>query len=369
LLLIMQRMQYAQWGMNPLFDSKPTFVTDKDNRNVDLTFSVESEDRTTHFGLRGRATNVLPVTSDVLSSLPRARHSLNDTDELVAKLYWPEGSRQSEADILEEVYKIADGKREHMTEEERKQVDGHVPEMVWFHKFEDTSTASIREALGIKDAKRGSRVFYIIVFRKLRPITELSGQEFLRAWWHAVLCHRVLWKYGVRHRDISASNLMYYKTSNGLIIGVLNDYDLSSVRDTPTGTERTGTVPFMALDLLTKDALQGKVEHLYRHDAESFIWVLTWVCLRYENGELNSTMLNDWLKVDAIGCHEKKSSFQSNGRFKAEPTTSHLLNWQIVRPCLTTIAYFYADDPRSVPTDEVVFRTWLEGHVVPKLCE
>jgi hypothetical protein len=110
LLLIMQRMQYAQWGMNPLFDSKPMFVTDKDNRKVDLTFNVESEDRTTHFGLRGRVTNVLPVTSGILSSLPWARHSLNDTKELIAKLYWPEESRQSEADILEEVYKIADGK-------------------------------------------------------------------------------------------------------------------------------------------------------------------------------------------------------------------------------------------------------------------
>src|ERR1700710_475849 len=64
--------------------------------------------------------------------------------------------------------------------------------------------------------------------------------------------HRILWKYGVRHRDISASNLMYYKTSNGLIIGVLNDYDLSSVRDTPTGTERTGTVPFMAMTFSRK---------------------------------------------------------------------------------------------------------------------
>jgi hypothetical protein len=108
-------MQYAQWGMNPLFDSNPTFVTDKDNRKVDLRFNVESEDRMTHFGLHGRATNVLPVTSDVLSSLPRPT-SLNDTKELVAKLYWPEESRQGEADILEEVYKIADGKRGQMTE-------------------------------------------------------------------------------------------------------------------------------------------------------------------------------------------------------------------------------------------------------------
>jgi hypothetical protein len=31
----------------------------------------------------------------------------------------------------------------------------------------------------------------------------------------------------------------------------------------------------MALELLTKEAIEGKVKHLYRHDAESFLWVLT----------------------------------------------------------------------------------------------
>ncbi|OAX38296.1 hypothetical protein K503DRAFT_770628, partial [Rhizopogon vinicolor AM-OR11-026] len=62
---------------------------------------------------------------------------------------------------------------------------------------------------------------------------------------------------------------MFYETSSGLIIGILNNYDLSSTRDSPTGNERTGTVPFMAMELLTKAALEGKVEHLYRHDAES----------------------------------------------------------------------------------------------------
>ena len=75
-----------------------------------------------------------------------------------------------------------------MTDEEREHVDGHVPEMVWFHKFEDASTANIRRALGVDDPDRGSRVFYIVVFRKLLPITKLSGKEFLHAWWHVVLC-------------------------------------------------------------------------------------------------------------------------------------------------------------------------------------
>jgi len=36
------------------------------------------------------------------------------------------------------------------------------------------------------------------------------------------------------------------------VVGVLNDYDLSSTKDIPIGRERTGTVPFMALDLEDK---------------------------------------------------------------------------------------------------------------------
>ena len=81
--------------------------------------------------------------------------------------------------ILEEVHNNAIGKAE---------VKDHIPDVIWSHKFEGTSTAKIRDALGIDDAQGGNRVLCIIVFRKLRPITELSGDEFLRAWWHAVVC-------------------------------------------------------------------------------------------------------------------------------------------------------------------------------------
>ena len=79
----------------------------------------------------------------------------------------------------------------------------------------------------------------------------------------------------------------FYLDSNGneQVIGVLNDYDLSSMKDCPTGRERTGTVPFMALDLLLDEAMEGKVEHLYQHDAESFIWVLTWITFQYKDGK------------------------------------------------------------------------------------
>ncbi|KAG1762724.1 hypothetical protein EDD22DRAFT_1050541 [Suillus occidentalis] len=92
------------------------------------------------------------------------------------------------------------------------------------------SNVYCQEALSVSEPTTGSRVLYILVFRKLQPITK-----------------------GVHHRDVSPANLVWYE-KDGKLIGVLNDYDLSSLVDEPSprGNEYTGTVPFMARDLLTK---------------------------------------------------------------------------------------------------------------------
>ena len=138
-------MPYVQWGYNPLFEPEPEFsgeieIKDEEKGMVDLKFKLQSEERMTHFGLRGRATTVYPVESERLSTLLQEKPSENPSNGMVAKLYWPEVSRESEADILERVRQIA---------EKESKVKGHVPEMVWFHKFEETSTAHIRRTLSI----------------------------------------------------------------------------------------------------------------------------------------------------------------------------------------------------------------------------
>ncbi|KAF9218699.1 hypothetical protein BS17DRAFT_655540, partial [Gyrodon lividus] len=90
--------------------------------------------------------------------------------------------------------------------------------------------------------------------------------------------HYVLWQAGIYHRNVSCETLMYYTTDKG-VMGVLNDFDLVSFAEGGhLGNERTGTILFMAIDLLEPDDQSGRVEHIYRHYMESFIWAFIWIC-------------------------------------------------------------------------------------------
>ncbi|KAG1741281.1 hypothetical protein EDB19DRAFT_1907976 [Suillus lakei] len=297
----MKRWQFVQRGYNAIFEpvlgfSGEVCIMDQQNELIDLRFDLKSHKCTTHFGLYGHIITVFSVENKKLSARVSEfpHHPHTGTDELVAKLYQPGGSCESNSE------------------------KGHVLEMAWFHKFEGTSPAKIRMALGM-DAERGGRVSYIIVSRKFCPITNLSGKELLSA------C--------------------------------------------PSGNERTGTVPFMALNSLTKEAIQGEMEHVYQHDAESFIWVLTWACLHYEDGVLTNrvTELTKCLGVDARECFKEKSSFLNWSRHTIKPLSSHESNWKTALLCLGPVALFYAVDPTRTVDDEIVFRTWLEEHVKAKL--
>ncbi|KAG1897794.1 uncharacterized protein F5891DRAFT_1046070 [Suillus fuscotomentosus] len=180
--------------------------------------------------------------------------------------------------------------------------------------------------------------------------------------------HRVLWKRGVHHRNVSPSNIMGYRFG-GRFISVLNDFDLSSIKqDHPTGFERTGTVPFMSLDLLTPEATADEVEHVYQHDVESLIWVLIWVSLRYEDGRLLSKdrPLDEWLMSNAVGCAKKKVYFMFKGIGSKNLRTpiSHSVSWEVAKKCLAMV-YKHGGPLRPASTnDEEVFQTWLQYHPI-----
>ena len=83
---------------------------------------------------------------------------------------------------------------------------------------------------------------------------------------------------GIHHGDISFNNLMYDSPAEtGKPVGIVNDYDLATwVGHSTTNDDHTGTIPFMAIDLLD-NGLKSRIPRLYRHDMESFVWVLAYI--------------------------------------------------------------------------------------------
>ncbi|KAG1726194.1 uncharacterized protein EDB91DRAFT_1254453 [Suillus paluster] len=82
-------------------------------------------------------------------------------DWTVVKIFWVEEQQTSESNKLREVSKIAEKQKT-------------------YYKFENI-TSAILETLGVPEQTKGSRVLYITVFRKLRPITELQDEKEVSA--------------------------------------------------------------------------------------------------------------------------------------------------------------------------------------------
>ncbi|KAG2120140.1 hypothetical protein DEU56DRAFT_835979 [Suillus clintonianus] len=249
---------------------------------------------------------------------------------MVAKVFGGEAweNRTSESEILEKVKEIA---------KVNQSVEGHIPVLFCHEKFTNP-TSSIREALGFLEPTKGSRVLYILVFPKLSPITKLRGDKLFNVWRQCILCHIDLWKGGVHHRDISPGNMMWYRDKLGKFMGVMNDYDLSSLAsaDGPQGNERTGTVPFMALDLLTARAQRGEVKHLYLHDMESFVWVFIWIFFRYNSeGDLlppAARRFDAWATLGAFQCRKDKLTFLDVLEECSRPDVGNL-TWCLLMEC------------------------------------
>ena len=106
--------------------------------------------------------------------------------------------------------------------------------------------------------------------------------------------------------------------------GVLNDFDLSLLQWEPRiiGTDRTGTVPFMATDLLTEAYWRGLIKRFYRHELEALIWVLPFTFLLYRDGmRLPNAYVDPWRTSDYNVCMEKKTAFQEQSTFTAAAST------------------------------------------------
>lgn len=119
------------------------------------------------------------------------------------------------------------------------------------------------------------------------------------------------------HRDLSVYNLMY-EVGNVIIFGILNDFDLSvilkddKVLPAASSKRRTGTATFMAYKLLNT---RRSVEHLYRHELESFLYIMVWTAVGYKGRKLperKKDPLMGWRVGDWRSIYDKKVVFFSS---------------------------------------------------------
>lgn len=170
--------------------------------------------------------------------------------------------------------------------------------------------------------------------------------------------HRVLWELNIQHCDISIGSIMVREGVAGKC-GVLNDWDLSIVPDGNGETrnpgvhrERTGTVPFMALDMLTPEFCAGLVKREYRHELESFIWMLPWVFLQYfqqNRSSQSSSILNSWSTAEIVEARGSKVTFlsglvrdTSGKNLKCAPR--YAKEWEFAMVLLEWVYFMHLDD-------------------------
>ncbi|KAF8274785.1 hypothetical protein EI94DRAFT_1713047, partial [Lactarius quietus] len=209
----------------------------------------------------------------------------NWVGSLIVKLSWPAKSRISESDLIAKARNAAN-------HDKHRWVLKHLPKVM---HAEDRHITSLSQALIDRIGDRyEERVLRIIVQEELYPITErTTAVDLAQSFREIFKCYR--WLYDVPkilHRDISLNNLMLRK-EGGNVYAVLNDLDLAVNVDVqrPSSKHRTGTKPFMAIDLLRGDP----TAHMYRHDLESLFYVLVWITTRFHNGkEIANPPLQDW---------------------------------------------------------------------------
>ncbi|KAK0234907.1 hypothetical protein EDD85DRAFT_791824 [Armillaria nabsnona] len=169
-------------------------------------------------------------------------------------------------------------------------------------------------------------------------------------------CHHWLYENPkILHRDMSLNNMMYRKRSKSKgkfrILGVLNDFDLSSLipLKEAVSLHRTGAPPYMADDLLG----QSDIGHLYRHDVEAFYYVLLMLCCRYEivqsaEGKVVRELQSEQARmpfaqwydrtVSRQGLSDSKHTFLR--KYQTVPTSA---SFSAFRPWLQDIRYLFGE--------------------------
>ncbi|KJA21018.1 hypothetical protein HYPSUDRAFT_216680 [Hypholoma sublateritium FD-334 SS-4] len=275
---------------------------------------------------------------------------LSERSPNVLELGWQFNTRSYEGDIISRLRTVIPA------------WNGHLPDPVFCSTLSvtDLPESRSRDILRVKGCtdvmlETEHRSLHVLATHRFKNLWHAeSVAEFKRIFLGCLECHYHAWNTGkVLHRDISENNLMIYQpgvTDRGMFPevqkaapsrGIVTDFEMASELgpdgkiwlDAHQYPRITGTLPFMALDLVIhlkraqnaspispKKTPKGRFAneatspkyHLYRYDLESFFYILIWAATHYnlEKGKLVKPLavsgLQFWGHVDANQVHSAK---------------------------------------------------------------
>ncbi|KAF8826606.1 hypothetical protein HHX47_DHR5000366 [Lentinula edodes] len=228
-------------------------------------------------GIIGRCSIVVEVVC-LCEEADCVWHEEGNQKTRVMKISFPSKTRPCEDGLIGEARSKAESSGQ-------RWALNHLPDVIDSITFpyHEHTTVQGRLKKHLKDDYE-ERVMRVTFLEKLHPLSELTDpREYAQVFYDILQIHQWLYEcVGILHRDLSSGNIMYRRI-DGKVYGVLNDFDLSSrVRDMdngPSSNQRTGTRPFMSLDLLNPVWKGG---HFYRHDLESLFYIILCLACRYQ---------------------------------------------------------------------------------------
>ncbi|KAK7038691.1 hypothetical protein VNI00_010575 [Paramarasmius palmivorus] len=300
IVLALTRLSLPQWGILEILPPRNLLEYRKPRPYPDTrVFMTANGDR--YFTLGDFKFKVLEVQVFPRGLLGRGTWTIllerDDGTTWILKLSSQVATRVPEWCFLDRVKKVVEQNNEH------KWILDHLP-TVLIHEDIELDVVDFKALFGsdgnLDDVEYEPRVMRAIVYERLYPIHSLPLPGLLmNVYLDTVKTHEWLVKHAkILHRDISVGNLMYRVKSDSTIVGVLNDYDLARFVDEkdpkPSSQHRTGTKPFVALDLLSGKSNEP-TDHFVRHDLESFFYVFAWITCRFHRGvEILNPPLTNW---------------------------------------------------------------------------
>ncbi|SZF02676.1 unnamed protein product [Blumeria hordei] len=216
-------------------------------------------------------------------------------------------------------------------------------------------------------AYRDRQKTYIATEPRGRSIgEETTALDLLQGLRDAILAHRSLFMdTRILHRDVSINNIILTDPAvNDGLYGLLIDLDLAiSLDDVKSNENRqtmTGTMEYIALGILEANIYKNKkgYKHTYRHDLESFFYVLVSACIRFGSGKKKSGgtyILSTWYTGTVRSMYFHKKEAVSHKHFEECVLNHFSTRFNCVKPLVKRLRAILFDKSTGVDTNTSPF--------------